>query len=107
MNNGIPTATCSVSNTVRLPKRWNIFSPVVTLIIGGNPASYKAISVEGKVYLYIAQQTVFFFISRISKYEKDHFQMLCFNLREHTTLDPPLYALSWNLKNSHVFSGSF
>ena len=22
-------------------------------------------------------------------------------------VDPPLYALSWNLKNSHVFSGSF
>ena len=25
----------------------------------------------------------------------------------HHTLDPPLYALSWNLKDSHVFSGSF
>ena len=26
---------------------------------------------------------------------------------DHVALDPPLYALSWNLKNSHVFSGSF
>ena len=25
----------------------------------------------------------------------------------HATLDPPLYTLSWNLKDSHVFSGSF
>ena len=24
-----------------------------------------------------------------------------------TMLDPSLYALSWNFKNSHVFSGSF
>ena len=33
--------------------------------------------------------------------------VLTFNLHHVGRLDPPLYALSWNLKNSHVFSGSF
>ena len=29
------------------------------------------------------------------------------NMAAHNTLDPPLNALSLNLKDSHVFSGSF
>ena len=45
----------------------------------------------------------------ISPYLQEVPGSVCWNVHQHhdVQLDPPLYALSWNLKDNHVFFGSF